>query len=226
MNQSEHASLPSRLRFSLKQLEVFVAIAQGGSARSAAQRVARSQSAASAALAELEHTLAVELFDRIGRRLVLNENGRALLPGALALLNHAAELESLFTEEHAAPLRLAASLTIGEYLLPNQTVIDSVESEFEHSNRGRALSENSLSPCDARRFEFGVWDNSVHCSHVVCPLCVIFSGEEEHFASKLLTHLARKVRTSIPCVERSDRRIRLFEPCVFAAGDGQIADNV
>ena len=80
MNQSEHASLPSRLRFSLKQLEVFVAIAQGGSARSAAQRVARSQSAASAALAELEHTLAVELFDRIGRRLVLNENGRAMLP--------------------------------------------------------------------------------------------------------------------------------------------------
>ena len=119
MNQSERTSLPSRLRFSLKQLEVFVAIAQGGSARSAAQRVARSQSAASAALAELEHTLAVELFDRIGRRLVLNENGRALLPGALALLNHAAELEGLFTEEHAAPLRLAASLTIGEYLLPS-----------------------------------------------------------------------------------------------------------
>jgi DNA-binding transcriptional LysR family regulator len=119
MNQSEHASLPSRLRFSLKQLEVFVAIVQGGSARSAAQRVARSQSAASAALAELEHTLAVELFDRIGRRLALNENGRALLPGALALLNHAAELEGLFTEEHAAPLRLAASLTIGEYLLPS-----------------------------------------------------------------------------------------------------------
>ena len=119
MNQPENASLPSRLRFSLRQLEVFVAIAQGGSARSAAQRVARSQSAASAALAELEHTLAVELFDRIGRRLVLNENGRALLPGALALLNHAAELEGLFTEEHAAPLRLAASLTIGEYLLPS-----------------------------------------------------------------------------------------------------------
>jgi DNA-binding transcriptional LysR family regulator len=100
MNQSEHASLPSRLRFSLKQLEVFVAIAQGGSARSAAQRVARSQSAASAALAELEHTLAVELFDRIGRRLVLNENGRAMLPGVLALLNHAAELEQKLSRFH------------------------------------------------------------------------------------------------------------------------------
>jgi DNA-binding transcriptional LysR family regulator len=118
IDQSLGPTTPPRLRFSLKQLEVFVAIAQGGSARNAAERVARSQSAASAALAELEHTLAVQLFDRIGRRLVLNENGRALLPGAAALLNHAAELQALFTDEHAAPLRVAASLTVGEYLLP------------------------------------------------------------------------------------------------------------
>jgi DNA-binding transcriptional LysR family regulator len=117
--QQSTPQLQPRLRFSLKQLEVFVAIAQGGSARSAADKVARSQSAASAALAELEHALAVDLFDRIGRRLVLNENGRALLPGALALLNQSADLENLFAKEHAAPLRLAASLTIGEYLLPH-----------------------------------------------------------------------------------------------------------
>ena len=109
---------PSRLRYSLKQLEVFVAIAQGGSARGAAEKIARSQSAASSALAELESTLAVQLFDRVGRRLVLNENGRALLPHAVALLGHGAELQALFTDEHAAPLRVAASLTIGEYLLP------------------------------------------------------------------------------------------------------------
>jgi len=107
-----------RLRLNLRQLEVFVAIAHEGSARAAATRVARSQSAASSALAELESVLAVGLFDRVGRRLVLNENGRALLPMATALLEQAAELENLFSGEHAAPLRIAASLTIGEYLLP------------------------------------------------------------------------------------------------------------
>ena len=108
-----------RLRLSLRQLEVFAAIAHSGSTREAAGRVARSQSAASAALAELETALGEPLFDRVGRRLVLNENGRALLPGAVALLDRAAELQALFTEEHAAPLRVAASLTIGEYLLPS-----------------------------------------------------------------------------------------------------------
>ena len=108
-----------RLRLSLRQLEVFAAIAHSGSTRVAAGRVARSQSAASAALAELETALGEPLFDRVGRRLVLNENGRALLPGAVALLGRATELQALFTGEHAAPLRVAASLTIGEYLLPS-----------------------------------------------------------------------------------------------------------
>lgn len=110
-----------RLRLNLRQLEVFVAIARAGSSRAAAERVARSQSAASSALAELEAVLGVQLFDRLGRRLILNENGRALLPSAAALLDQAAETESLFdtASNHSAPLRLAASLTIGEYLLPD-----------------------------------------------------------------------------------------------------------
>lgn len=107
-----------RLRLSLRQLEVFVATARTGSTRGAAERVARSQSAASAALAELEGAIGARLFDRVGRRLVLNENGRVLLPGAIALLDRAAELLSLFDGDHAAPLRVAASFTIGEYLLP------------------------------------------------------------------------------------------------------------
>lgn len=86
-----------RLRMNLRQLEVFVATARTGSTRAAAGRIARSQSAASAALAELEAALGGLLFDRVGRRLQLNENGQALLPRARALLEQAAELESLFS---------------------------------------------------------------------------------------------------------------------------------
>ena len=117
-DQTPGSSAPPRLRLRLRQLEVFVATARGGSTRAAADHVARSQSAASAALADLENVLGVRLFDRVGRRLVLNENGRALLPKAGSLLDRAAELEHLFAGEHDAPLRVAASLTIGEYLLP------------------------------------------------------------------------------------------------------------
>jgi len=110
----------SRLRLNLRQLEVFVATARAGSTRAAAERVARSQSAASAALAELEAAVGAPLFDRVGRRLVLNENGRTLLPRAAAMIDDATELQHLFSGEHAVPLRVAASFTIGEYLLPQR----------------------------------------------------------------------------------------------------------
>lgn len=107
-----------RLHLSLSRLEVFVATARAGSTRAAAERVARSQSAASSSLAELEQALGVTLFDRVGRRLVLNENGRALLPQAVQLLEDAARVEASFRAAPPAPLRMAASFTIGEYLLP------------------------------------------------------------------------------------------------------------
>lgn len=109
-----------RLRLTLRQLEVFAAMARSGSTRAAADRVARSQSAASTALAALETALGAPLFDRVGRRLLLNEQGRALLPLAVSLLDGAGEMQSWFSREHLAPLRVAASFTIGEYLLPQQ----------------------------------------------------------------------------------------------------------
>jgi DNA-binding transcriptional LysR family regulator len=107
-----------RLRLTLRQLEVFVAVARGGTTRAAAEAVSRSQSAASNALSELEGVLGAPLFDRIGKKLVINENGRALLAHAANILEEAQEAEALFTAAHAAPLRLASSYTIGEYVLP------------------------------------------------------------------------------------------------------------
>lgn len=95
-----------------------MAVARDGSVRIAAERLSRSQSAASMALADLEIRLGQPLFDRAGKRLLINANGRRLLPRAIALLDHAAEFERASGDELAAPLRLAASLTIGNHLLP------------------------------------------------------------------------------------------------------------
>ena len=122
-----------RLRLSLSRLEVFVATARAGSTRAAAARVARSQSATSGSLAELERAFGVQLFDRVGRRLVLNEHGHALLPRAVQLLDDAARLASTFAHAPSAPLRLAASFTIGEYLLPD------LIASWSHARPGQPL---------------------------------------------------------------------------------------
>ena len=109
------------LHLTLRQLEIFCAVAHSGTTVAAAETVALSQSATSAALQQLEGGLGVQLFERVGKRLVLNDAGRALLPQALAVLEQARGIEQAFSAKAAnmpVRLRVAASTTIGTYALP------------------------------------------------------------------------------------------------------------
>lgn len=108
------------LRLTLRQLQIFVAVARTGSTTVASTEIALSQSATSSAVNELERLLSIHLFDRVGKRLMLNDNGRALLPRALTLLDGAAEIEQMSRDDisQAQSLRIGASTTIGTYLLP------------------------------------------------------------------------------------------------------------
>lgn len=105
---------------SLRQLEVFVAIAVDGSVRAAAERLHLSQPAVSMALAEMERQLDAGLFDRERGRLFLNERGRDALPLAQEILERVAELQRRAGSRNAGfegELRLGASNTVGNYLV-------------------------------------------------------------------------------------------------------------
>src|SRR5690606_13202675 len=105
------------MRYTLRQLEIFAAIARSGSVSKAAEQVALSQSAASTALAELERQFDCQLFDRHGKLLVLNALGKSLLPAASSLLTQAEEIEKLLEGKAAlGDLKLGATLTVGNYL--------------------------------------------------------------------------------------------------------------
>lgn len=105
------------MRYSLRQLQVFLAAAHFENITRAAESLSMSQSAASSALKELEQQFDIQLFDRIGKRLQLNELGRLIRPQAEALLAQATELETCFNQ-HQQPghLNVGATLTIGNYL--------------------------------------------------------------------------------------------------------------
>jgi DNA-binding transcriptional LysR family regulator len=105
------------MRFSLRQLQVFVAVAKGESVSRAADELSMSQSAVSGSLAELERQFDVRLFDRVGKRLQLSELGRSLRPRSEALCQQALELEAGFAgQTEAGRLRVGATLSIGNYL--------------------------------------------------------------------------------------------------------------
>lgn len=105
------------MRYTLRQLEVFLATARHESVSQAAVELAMSQSAVSGALRDLEGQFDVVLFDRIGKRLRLSEFGRELRAPAEDVLDRARELEqALGGSSVRGRLRVGATLTIGNYL--------------------------------------------------------------------------------------------------------------
>ncbi|QQL43972.1 LysR family transcriptional regulator [Sulfuriroseicoccus oceanibius] len=109
------------MQITLRQVELFLAIVKAGNMTHAAKSIALSQSALSMALKELEDQLGGPLFDRTGRGLQLNDRGRLLYPRAHELLQRVYDIEHMFdhsNEELHGELVVAASSTIGNYLLP------------------------------------------------------------------------------------------------------------
>ncbi len=74
MDQDDRRLLPS-----ITMLQCFEAAARYGSASLAGERIGLTQSAVSRHIASLETWLGKPLFDRVGRRIVLNEQGRLYL---------------------------------------------------------------------------------------------------------------------------------------------------
>jgi DNA-binding transcriptional LysR family regulator len=106
------------MRFTLRQLEVFLAVARFENVSRAARFLAMSQSSVSASLSEFEGQFGVQFFDRIGKRLELNALGRSIRERAEALEEHAKEFEDhLARRDDVGLLRVGATLTIGNYLI-------------------------------------------------------------------------------------------------------------
>ncbi len=105
----------------LRQLEVFLAVARAGSFRGAAEALHTSQPALSQHVADLERALGVRVLDRLGRRVALTEAGRLLEEHALrvfATLDGARQAVAELQGLQRGSLVIGASTTPGTYVLP------------------------------------------------------------------------------------------------------------
>ena len=105
----------------LNHLAIFHAVAQAGSMTRGAELLDVSQPAVSKQVRELERALGVSLFDRVGRRVRLNQAGETLADYARRLFALARAAEEAMADVRAVRrgrLVIGASTTIGTYLLP------------------------------------------------------------------------------------------------------------
>lgn len=105
----------------LSQLIAFYHVAIAGSFSKAAEELFVSQPALSRQVAALEKNLGLQLFSRLGRRIILTDAGRRLFIYVEKIINlyNEAKKEMLeFKDLAIGELTLGASTTIGNYLLP------------------------------------------------------------------------------------------------------------
>jgi DNA-binding transcriptional LysR family regulator len=111
---------PAREPLSGRDLAAFVAAAEAGSVHGAAEALHLTQSAVTKRLAALERRVGARLLDRGRFGVRLSPPGQALLPYAQQALEALAAADAALADPEARrdAVRLAASHTIGEFLLP------------------------------------------------------------------------------------------------------------
>jgi DNA-binding transcriptional LysR family regulator len=204
------------MHITLRQLEVFAEVLKSGSTTQASQMLALSQSAVSAALTDLEGQLGVQLFDRVGKRLVVNEHGRLLYPRALALLEQAIEIEQLFREDNGA-IRVYASSTIGNYILPE--VIARYRRDFPTLPLEMSVgnSQDVINAVIDFRVDIGLIEGPCHNVDIIAEPwledeLVVFASPASSLLQGEVT-LERWRRRSGSCASRAPARVKLSIIC-------------
>lgn len=125
------------MQATLRQFEVFLAVAKAGSFRAAAEAMHLSQPALSQHVAEMERELGTRLFDRLGRKVALTEAGRVLEDHALRLFATLASARDAVVDLSGlkrGSLLIGASTTPGIYVLPG------IIAAFQKSHPGVELN--------------------------------------------------------------------------------------
>lgn len=103
-----------------RHLEIFVAVFQTGSMTGAAQSLHLAQPSVSLAVKELEEHYHIRLFDRLGKHIYPTDSGRQFYGYALHIVSLFQDMEeNARSLERKGTLRIGASITIGNYVLPD-----------------------------------------------------------------------------------------------------------
>lgn len=103
------------------RLRVFITAAKTLNFTKCAEQLFISQPAVSKHIGELESRYKVQLFERSGSRLALTEAGRVMLEHAERIADGYRRLQyemDLFTDRLGGELKVGASTTIAQYVLP------------------------------------------------------------------------------------------------------------
>ena len=183
------------MKYTLRQLEIFVAVSRAESVSRAAEFLYLSQSATSTSLGEFERQFGVQLFDRIGKSLSINKAGKNLLPNAVELLDRAKEIESkLLGLAGCGEMHIGATLTIGNYLA--NLLVANYLREYPESNISLQVHNTKTIVQQVANHELDLGMIEGDCNHSdlhvepwVADELAIFCAPKHPLAKKKIVHL-------------------------------------
>ena len=106
-------------KLTLRQMEIFLNVVREGHLTNVAKGMGLSQSAISMAIKELEKILGNPLFDRINKKLILNEMGRSFEKEISPIIKKINDIEYEFKNTvNKGMVRVGASTTVVDYMMP------------------------------------------------------------------------------------------------------------
>lgn len=197
-----------------RHLRCFVAAAEAGSLRGAARRLDLAQATVTEHVRRLEMLLGFDVFDRVGRRVVLTEEGRQLLPRAqraVRAVDEVAEGIGDAIEAGAGRLTVGAIPTMSPYLLP--PVLSAMRAEYPECEIvvHEDLTESLLDRLDDHSVEAAILSPPVEHPRIACdtlgsePLLVVMPDSDAYAAScEARADLTLRELRSFPRVSLSD----------------------
>lgn len=122
----------------IQQMRYFRSIAKNESITKAAEAFYIAPSAMSRLLRQLENELNAELFDRIGRNLILNANGEKLLYHIEFILNEYSEIENFFKSDSDLQTNKITICGLDGYILA------SILEKFQQRNPSISIANNQV----------------------------------------------------------------------------------
>lgn len=116
------------MNMNIRLLKIFQVVAKHESITAAAKELYLTQPAVSNAILQLEESLETSLFDRLSKRIFLNEAGKSFLNKTNEVLKQYEDLSNHF-KDSTIKLRIGSSITIAKYLLPK--IIKTIHDEMD-----------------------------------------------------------------------------------------------
>ncbi|MDN5096927.1 LysR substrate-binding domain-containing protein [Aliarcobacter butzleri] len=170
----------------LKELSFFYKLCENPQVTQVASELNISQSAISLAIKSLENSLNEQLFDRIGKKLILNEKGKYFkektLPSYLALM----DASTIFQENKlAGNIKIAASKTISNYIMPNVyydflSKYKDVKLDILTINSSNIIDKILKSELDIGLIEVDTQNSSLIKEKLADDELIVVSSDEKH----------------------------------------------